>query len=430
MSKPAAKFRAGTRLGKYKLQRRLAVGGFAAVFRARDEVEGVDVALKIPVATTDKGMRQDLLREARVASQLVHPNILALKNADVIDGRLVLAYPLGAGSLADRLDRRIATSAALSWGMQLLSALAYAHERKVIHCDVKPDNVILFEDGTIRLGDFGLARVAAKTIDGSASGTVGYMAPEQALGRPSARSDVFSSGLLLYRMFTGHLPTWPFDWPPPRHERLDKISPELTEVLRRALQLDTRKRYADCGQMLAAYRRATRSARRRQNGTTGQPGPRKDWRSIRLRQLRRAAEGTLTLDHECEDCHHPVDERMQACPWCGTHPLRASGTSRRPATCPRCERGVKLDWVYCAWCYGGKIGPLSDRTFSDREYERKCTSCKGPLLPYSRYCPWCRTRVRRRWSLGARAKPCHSCGEPVLEDFWAACPWCAAKVGS
>ena len=417
--------RPGAKLGKYKVVRRLARGGFADVYRARDTVEGVPVALKVPFyAEEDPELVVDFRREARVAAQLSHPNVLPLKNADLIAGKLVIAYALGRESLADRLSRRVTARAAFDWGEQLLAALAFAHERRVIHCDVKPENMILFEDGTLRLADFGLAKVAAKTISGSASGTVEYMAPEQALGRPSARSDVFSAGLVIYKMFTGALPAWPFEWPLPRHDRLPT---ELRPVLQRALAVDARKRHRDAAQLLRAFRKAKRTWL----GRTQIPAPSRkptNWRSVRLRQLRRRFGSRLELRHRCGACDQPVDERMQVCPWCAAEPLSPLGESRFPACCPRCERGVKLDWKYCAWCHGAAIGPSSTRSYSDRAYSHKCGSCKGRLLPFSRYCPWCRARVRRRWSLGEHARPCRRCDQPVSADFWSACPWCGTSV--
>ncbi|MCA9711528.1 MAG: protein kinase [Myxococcales bacterium] len=422
--------RRGQRMGKYRIRKRLAQGGFADVYRAHDTVEGVDVALKIPLRShVDPRMLDAFRHEARLVTRLEHPNILPLKNADEIDGRFVIAYPLGEGALADRLGRWLPLVQVLAYGEQLLSALAHAHEHRLIHCDIKPENMILFGEGTrIRLADFGIAKVAASTITASASGTIGYMAPEQALGRPSARSDVFSAGLVIYRMATGVLPQWPFDWPPPGYDRLTRYGPEFCEVLQRALQVDARRRYRDAGQMLSAYRSAQRKLLRRRNTKPKEETPRKeghsDWRAVRLRQLRRQLGQRLQLSHECLSCQQPVDERMQACPWCGTDALVPVGESTFPQQCPRCERGVKLDWSYCAWCYGPKIGPQSSRRYTDRRYALGCTSCGGKLIPFSRYCPWCRVRVRHRWALGKKGRACTRCDQPVLPEFWAYCPWC------
>ncbi len=125
----------------------------------------------------------------------------------------MIALPLGEESLEERLARRLSLRTALDFGEQLLRAVSFAHEQHVIHCDVKPDNLLLFPDGRLRLTDFGISKVAHRTISASGAGTVGYMAPEQAMGRPSRRSDVFASGLVLWQMFSGRLPEWPFEWP-------------------------------------------------------------------------------------------------------------------------------------------------------------------------------------------------------------------------
>ena len=122
-----------------------------------------------------------------------------------------------------------------------------------------PENMILFSDGRLRLSDFGIAKVAQRTIRGSGTGTVGYMAPEQAMGKPSARSDVFSIGLTVYRMLTGHWPEWPFEWPLAGHFRLkNRVHPDLTELLRRAIEVDPKKRFRDADQMLRQYLRLKR----------------------------------------------------------------------------------------------------------------------------------------------------------------------------
>lgn len=257
--------RVGQRLGKYKLKRRLARGGFADVFEAYDTLEQVTVALKVPfVDQLDKEIRADFEREIRISARLEHANVLALKNADVVDGALTLAYPLGQRSLADRLARRLSTPKALEYGSQLLAGLAYAHEHRVIHCDVKPENVILFADGTLKLGDFGLAKQALRTLQASASGTLGYVAPEQAMGRPSARSDVFSAGLILYRMFAGALPEWPYEWnQAPGRDRLRRNVAEMVPLLRRSLQVDARRRFADATKMSEAYEAARKNVERR-----------------------------------------------------------------------------------------------------------------------------------------------------------------------
>ena len=179
--------RAGQRLGKYRVERRLGEGGFAVVYRAMDMIEGLKVALKIPydAHVTDEVM-DDFKSEVRMTARLEHPNILRIKDASFIDGRFVIVIPLGERTLEDRLRSRISIDRAIDFAEQLLAAVAYAHRMRVIHCDIKPENILLFPDNQLRLTDFGIAKVAQKTVRGSGTGTVGYMAPEQAMGKTVA----------------------------------------------------------------------------------------------------------------------------------------------------------------------------------------------------------------------------------------------------
>ena len=251
--------RVGARVGKYRLVRRLGEGGFSQVWMANDTIEGVTVALKAPLPAGISADTLDALRrEIRLTARLDHPNILKIKNADYVDGHLIVAYPAAERSLADRIRHRIAKKTAYEIESQILEALAYAHAKRIIHCDVKPDNVLLFPGNLARLSDFGIARVALRTIAAaSGSGTIGYVAPEQAFGKPSFRSDVFSAGLLLYRLLTGVLPEWPFTWPLAGQDRLErKVSPAMLRVLQRSIQLESSRRYADAGKMLDAFQAA------------------------------------------------------------------------------------------------------------------------------------------------------------------------------
>ncbi|HUG92854.1 MAG TPA: serine/threonine-protein kinase [Planctomycetaceae bacterium] len=257
--------KARQKLGKYRIERRLASGGFGSVFQAMDTIEGIRVALKIPhAAVITESVLDDFRKEVRMTARLEHTNILPLKNASFIDGHFVIATPLGEESLADRLRRRMSLTTALELFTQMLEAVAYAHRQRIIHCDIKPENFILFPGGRVRLTDFGIAKVAQKTVAASGSGTVGYMAPEQAMGRPSLRSDVFALGLILYRMLTGVLPDWPYRWPPTGHQKLRRrVHPEMIAFLRRALDMHPRKRFRDADQMLRPFRLAKSKTLRR-----------------------------------------------------------------------------------------------------------------------------------------------------------------------
>ena len=256
--------RIGQRLGKYRVKRRLGSGAFANVYEAFDTLERVSVALKVPMSQPlEEDTKSEFEREIQISARLDHPNVLRLKNADYIDGRLVVAYPLGQRNLGDRLASRLSVRNALDFGEQLLGALAHAHEQRVIHCDVKPENLILFDNGLLQLGDFGLAKRALRTLQASSSGTLGYIAPEQAMGRPSTRSDVFSAGLIIYRMLAGVLPDWPYKWPMAGLQRLRRGAPDLVPMLQRALQMDARRRYRDAAQMLVTFQAAKKATLRR-----------------------------------------------------------------------------------------------------------------------------------------------------------------------
>ncbi|MGB5684128.1 MAG: serine/threonine-protein kinase [Polyangiales bacterium] len=254
------------RLGKYRIRRRVGAGAFATVYEAYDTIEGISVALKIPHPDQVEKESLNLIhKEVRLTARLDHDNILALRSAMMIDGHFVIATPLGEQTLTDRLRYRLGPKTALSYTEQLLDALAYAHEQRVIHCDIKPDNVILFPENHVRLADFGIAKVSlrTRTILGSGQGTVGYIAPEQAMGKPSFRSDVFSMGLLIYRMFAGVLPEWPFDWPLPGAERLRRtVSQDFIAFLRRSIEVRERRRFRDGVQMQRAFEKVAPRALR------------------------------------------------------------------------------------------------------------------------------------------------------------------------
>jgi eukaryotic-like serine/threonine-protein kinase len=261
-----AVLRARQKLGKYRIERRLSDGPLAAVYQAYDTIHGLRVALKIPHRRLmDDYFLADFRKEVRVLAKLDHPNILPIQNACFIDGLFVISMPLGEDTLGARLQRRISTAKALDFSHQILSAVAHAHEHRIIHCDIKPDNFILFPDNRLRLTDFGFSKLARKRrIEASGSGTVGYVAPEQAMGRPVLASDVFSVGLVLFRLFSGMLPRWPYDWPPPGTARLrQKLHPDMVGLIRRAIEVKPTRRYRNGIQMLAAFERIRRHAARR-----------------------------------------------------------------------------------------------------------------------------------------------------------------------
>ncbi|HZW60461.1 MAG TPA: serine/threonine-protein kinase [Woeseiaceae bacterium] len=423
--------RARQKLGKYRILGRLASGPLADVYRAFDTIHKTRVALKIPKA--DRNVSdEDFLHEVQVATRLQHPNILTIQNASYIDDLFVIAMELGEESLGHRIERRMSTTRALSLAEQALAALAHAHEHNIIHCDIKPENYILFPGNVLKLADFGFAKISVRTLKASGSGTIDYIAPEQAMGRPKFQSDVFSVGLVLYRMFSGKLPEWPFTWPMVGHDRLRaRFRPEFADFLKRAIRLDPADRYADAIDMYNAFDELqSRARRQRKSGSRTPSESRVSWRHVQWREFQRRFRKALDTRHNCRRCEGPVAESMQACPWCGfDNPARGAAT-RMPAHCPRCERGVKLDWDYCAWCFGPGFEAETTRQYPDKRYTSRCANprCRQLLMPFMRYCPWCRSKVKRPWKIPGSTDRCPACKWGICREFWNYCAWCREPV--
>jgi eukaryotic-like serine/threonine-protein kinase len=425
--------RARQKIGKYRILGRISSGPLADVYRAYDTIQKQRVALKIPKGDEDTG-HEEFLHEVQVATRLDHPNILPVLNASYIDDHFVIAMELGDESLADRIERRTSIARATDLASQALAALAHAHEKKIIHCDIKPENFILFPGNKLKLGDFGFAKISLRTLKASGSGTVDYIAPEQAMGRPKFQSDVFSMGLVLYRLFSGKLPEWPFAWPMPGHDRLiARVRPEVVSMLEKAIQLDPAKRYSNAIQMQAEFERSQSHARKQKRSrskSVGRGRGESSWRQLQWRQFQRQFRKVLDTRHQCRRCEGPVAESMQACPWCGfDNPARGS-ESAFPSSCPRCERGVKNEWDYCPWCYGPGFIEETTRRYTDKRYAARCSNqrCRGQLIPFMRYCPWCRVKVRRPWKIPGSRCSCKACGWGIAKDFWNFCAWCREPV--
>ncbi len=427
--------RARQKIGKYRILGRIASGPLADVYKASDTILRTQVALKIP--KSENGVsHEDFLREVQIATRLKHPNILRVQDASFIDDHFVIAMELGIESLADRIVRRISTAAALDIAEQSLAALAHAHERKIIHCDIKPENFILFAGNRVKLADFGFAKVSLRTLKASGSGTIDYIAPEQAMGRPKFQSDVFSLGLVLYRLFSGKLPEWPFRWPMVGHDRLQsRYGADIALILKKAIQLDPADRYRSAVHMLAAFRNQRRKAgngngrakkRSRQAAERGSAS----WRKLQWREFQKVYRKAFGTAHDCRKCGGPVAEAMLACPWCGKDNPAKGDATRMPSICPRCERGVKNDWQYCAWCYGAGFEVETTRRFPDKRYVSRCAnrSCREPLMPFMRYCPWCRSKVKRPWRIEASRHRCPSCNWSIAGEFWNYCAWCSVPI--
>ena len=268
----------GQTISHYRILEKLGEGGMGVVYRAHDAKLDRDVALKflpqqITVSEEDKAR---FLQEAKAISALNHPNIATIYDVDEADAQkfLVLEYIPG-GTLKSKLkrlkseDKEFLLADVLDYGIQAAEALAHAHRRQIIHRDVKTDNLMLTDEGKLKLTDFGLAKLrgsAQVTKTGTTVGTAAYMSPEQIRGEEvDQRSDIFSLGVVLYELLTSRLPfRGEFETAlnysilnedPPSVKSLRKETPpELEKIVHRCLEKEKANRYQNADEVVSALR--------------------------------------------------------------------------------------------------------------------------------------------------------------------------------
>ena len=253
--------RIGQQLGNYRLMHLVGHGGFADVYLGEHIYLGTHAAIKV----LDTKLAQDEIthfqREARTIAQLEHPHIVRILDFGVEDNLpfLVMSYAPH-GTLRQRHPKGacLALGTVVGYVKQIADALQYAHSQKVVHRDVKPENMLLGRNEEVLLSDFGLAVVAQsssrnKTRD--ISGTIVYMAPEQARGRPEPASDQYSLAVIVYEWLCGTRPfngtyeevviQHAFSQPPSLYGRGVALTPELEAVIMRALEKDPKQRFGN-----------------------------------------------------------------------------------------------------------------------------------------------------------------------------------------
>ncbi len=422
-------FQAGSCLGKYRLKRCIDKGGSCEVWEARDNIEGIWVALKIPLLDAN-GERDNktLLREIRSVARLRHRNILSVKNADIIDGYAVLATELSTGTLAN-CSKPMSAARIIRIIAQVLEGLSYAHRHHIVHCDVTPNNIFLFPDKRAALGDFGISiKLKGRATTVADFGTPGYVAPEQAYGYPAYRSDCFSVGLVLYEYLTGVLPRWPFNWPPKGQRRLrNQTSLAFVSFMRKSLSVDPARRFANAGKMLSAMIEATPKALQKR-AIVKSIDKKGDWQQMRRQGFVKRYRKVFAVTLRCVECKEPIAESMKICPWCGSGRNRFDCDSQFSHICGRCHKGVLPEWRFCPWCYGAGFASPSTSPTPGVRYQTKCKYCDGKLMRFMRYCPWCRRKVRQSPDVWPFPQRCGSCGWGVDTAYWNYCPWCAAGL--
>ncbi len=259
----------GTTVAKYKVVEQVGRGGMGVVWKAYDERLDRHVALKFlpPELTSLVSSRERLIREARAASQLDHPNICTIHEIEEHDGHIVLVMAYYDGeTLASRLQRGPLDVESASHIMRsVLNGLKHAHERGVIHRDIKPSNTMLCVDGAIKIVDFGLARSSGPndlTMTKAIEGTVCYMDPETVAGGTiDHRTDLWACGVVLYEMLTGQVPfrgetvmavlsAISRNEPTPARDLRPDLPPKFEAILSRALAKLRAARYQSAGEFL------------------------------------------------------------------------------------------------------------------------------------------------------------------------------------
>lgn len=250
----------GTRLGPYVIEYRIDDGGQGIVYCARDTRLDRRVALKAlpPFDDGNPELRERLRREARAAATIAHRAVATVYALEEIDGRLFIASEfIDGGTLRQEIDRgALEPARALSIAADIADALCAAHAAGVVHRDLKPENVMIAINGSIKVVDFGIARVAGVdtrlTRTGAAVGTPAYMPPEQLIaGNSDVRSDIYAVGVVLTEMLTGQHPLAPGRRPVPL---------AAAEVTSRCLQPDPANRYQTADDLLQALQTALEEA--------------------------------------------------------------------------------------------------------------------------------------------------------------------------
>ncbi len=268
----------GQQLGNYSLLRLLGRGGFAEVYLGQHVYLHSLAAIKIlQIILNDEDMER-FVKEARTLASLTHPHIIHVLDFAVENGIpfLVMEYAVN-GSLRQHHPQgsSLPSEIIISYVRQMASALQYAHDQRLIHRDVKPENMLLGSDNNLLLSDFGLAlpthqnaSLSTQVMEPAMAGTTAYLAPEQLQGKPQPASDQYSLGIVVYEWLCGKRPFngSPLEIavqhisspPPPLHDQLPGISPTIEDTVMRALAKDPQQRFASVQDFATALERAYR----------------------------------------------------------------------------------------------------------------------------------------------------------------------------
>jgi eukaryotic-like serine/threonine-protein kinase len=302
---------------RYRLEEKIGSGGMSSVYRAFDPMLERWVAIKLMHRdiSNDPDQLERFRREARAVAQLNHPHVVTVIDAGEDDGAPYIVFEYVEGeTLKERIRRlgRLPVAEAVAYAIEIGRALECAHENKLVHRDVKPQNVLIDRDGRAKVTDFGIARsleAQGLTATGRVLGTTDYVSPEQALGHEvTGQSDIYSLGIVLYEMLTGETPfsadtqvavamKHVRDPLPDVQRRRPEISAALAAVVEHSTAKETQNRYASVGQMVHDLEEVLAIEAARSGQTTGEAttvlqslsGDTADFAPARLRRPRKRA---------------------------------------------------------------------------------------------------------------------------------------------
>src|ERR1051325_2016622 len=268
----------GTTLSQYKILEKLGEGGMGVVYKAEDTKLDRFVALKFlpPHLKASAQDKARFIQEAKAAAALNHPNVCSIIDIQDRDGQMFIVMEFVDGQTLREKKDSISFKQAIDIGIQIADGLSAAHEKGIVHRDIKPDNIMIRKDGIAQIMDFGLAKlrgnVSRLTKEGSTVGTAGYMSPEQVQGQEADhRADIFSLGVLLYELFTGQLPFKRVHEtalmneivnvdPPPMSAVKPEIDPALDAIVLECLDKDPNERTQSVKQLSIDLKRFKRES--------------------------------------------------------------------------------------------------------------------------------------------------------------------------
>jgi serine/threonine protein kinase len=314
----------GQIIGKYKILSTIGSGGFGTVYLAEDTWIDKKVALKVPhKQNLDFG---ELLREPRLLATLNHPNIVAILTAEKQENVFFIVMEFVPGETLESIiarDGALDLPRALDYTCQICNAVDHAHRQGVLHRDLRPSNVLVTDNGLIKVADFGTSRFLEIAAHGTTViGSPPYMAPEQFQGRAVFASDIYSLGVTMYQMFTGVLP---YDTPSPADlDRLmrgdlltaprlknPKIPKAINDIVLKAMAPEITARYQRASELLDEVL-AARGGSGRRTPRTGSDAS-SDVEEIQTRLKAREA----PQPRFCWQCRKPLHARSDRCPFCG-----------------------------------------------------------------------------------------------------------------